>query len=508
MLTDFNSSAVAHDTIGAVDAPISVDEIRAHIAILASDDFGGRAPGTIGEQKTIAYIAQNWAQAGLVSGTNNVDAQWFQPVGLIQRKPFAQTVQMRIRERVKTIDESGFLLVGRDEMTSVSGDVVYVGFGVNAQGMVVADVAGKIAIMLRNDPPFDENDADLSRNTRLAALRNAGARSILLVAPDNMSWSSLRAAVTNRSTTLAADGDPVEIGGYLSIPVLGELLKTAKVETGEAALMANDAGFRGLPLPVTLNLAASTQIYAYDSHNIIGKIPGKKPGSGAVLLLGHWDHLGECGAEGDEDRICNGAVDNASGIAALIAIANRLGDGPPLDRDVYFLATTAEEKGLLGAHYFASHPTLPLDQIIVALNLDTIAIAPKGSVVAIVGRGETGFDDEIDAVARALGRPVETSTDANAFIQRQDGWALLAKDVPAFMAGGSFSDIEMLQEFLSGPYHGADDELHAASELGGAAEDADLHVALVRRFARADFAIPSETDANGRGEGAVDAQTE
>src|SRR3546814_10903165 len=111
----------------------------------------------------------------------------------------------------------------------------------------------------------------------------------------------------------------------------------------------------------------------------MGKRPGAKPDGKAVLFLGHLDHLGGCAPEGAADRICNGAVDNASGIAVLIAVAKRLGQGERPDRDIYFLATTAEEKGLLGAHYFADHPVVPLSDITVALNVDTIAISDRKS---------------------------------------------------------------------------------------------------------------------------------
>ena len=153
------------------------------------------------------------------------------------------------------------------------------------------------------------------------------------------------------------------------------------------------------------------------------------PDGKAVLFLGHWDHLGICGKDGEADRICNGAVDNASGIAVLIEVAKRLASGQRPDRDIYFLATTAEEKGLLGAHYFADHPVVPLTDITVALNVDTIAISPRGTPVATIGRGKPAYDAVVRAAATKLGRKLDEDGEADAFIQRQDGWALGAKGV-------------------------------------------------------------------------------
>ncbi|MGB3317882.1 MAG: M28 family peptidase, partial [Sphingopyxis granuli] len=255
-------------------------------------------------------------------------------------------------------------------------------------------------------------------------------------------------------------------------------------EDGAAArASAGAADFRGLALPVTADLSATATVRSFDSHNIIAKLPGAKPDGKAVLFLGHWDHLGICAPEGAADRICNGAVDNASGIAVLIAVAKRLAGGARPDRDIYFMATTAEEKGLLGARWFADHPVLPLTDITVALNIDTIAISPRGTPVATIGRGRPAHDALVREVASALGRTIDDDGEADPFIQRQDGWALGAKGVPSLMVGGSFSDMGLLEAFLESDYHGPGDEFSDKVPLGGAAEDADLHVALGRAFA-------------------------
>jgi Zn-dependent M28 family amino/carboxypeptidase len=198
--------------------------------------------------------------------------------------------------------------------------------------------------------------------------------------------------------------------------------------------------------------------------------------------MAHWDHFGICRAEGEPDRICNGAVDNASGIAAMIEVAGHLARGRRPARDILFLATTAEEVGLLGAEEFVGRPTVPLASIAAVVNLDTIAIHRAGSPVAVIGRGTAPLDAAIDATIAAEGRRLDSDTEANGFLRRQDGWAFTRRGVPAVLVGGSFSDMALLNAFLEGAYHAPEDEVGPNLVLEGAAEDADLMVALARRL--------------------------
>jgi hypothetical protein len=220
----------------------------------------------------------------------------------------------------------------------------------------------------------------------------------------------------------------------------------------------------------------------FTTYNVVGKVPGSRPDGRAVVIMAHWDHLGICLPDGAPDRICNGAVDNASGIAAMIAVAERVSK-MKLDRDVWFVATAAEEWGLLGAKAFAEKPSLPLDTIVAGFNLDTIAIAPKGMPVAMVAPKGSPLEPIVRDAAKALGRPWDGDDEAASFIRRQDGWALSEKGVPMIMAGGSFSDFKLLTAFLSSRYHDPEDELRPETDLGGAVDDANLHVELVRRAA-------------------------
>lgn len=468
-------------------APISESEIRAHIAVLASDAFEGRAPGTAGESLTIDYLARTWAEYGLVSGTNDPAHPWFQPVPLVERKPFAQTVRAMRGKRLLTIDSGAMILSGRNSSDRASGTPLFVGYGVTPDGTLNADVRGRIVIMLMAEPKFEGAVKLPTGREREKMIAQAGAAAVLLAAADTVPWQRLRAGLASGATRRATDDPAAPISGWLRADASDVLMKPAGLSLLKAIEMADAPGFAPLDLPVTLDLATSTQVRAFDSYNVIAKLPGAKPGAGAVLMLGHWDHLGICRGEEAADRICNGAVDNASGMAVLLTVAERLARSATvagaLDRDIYFMGTTAEERGLLGAYHFADQPNVPLDQIVVALNIDTIAIAGKDAPVAIVGRGETGLDDIVDQVAIAGGRTVDTDLEANAFVRRQDGWALAAKGVKSIMAGGSFADMQLLQAFLGSVYHQPGDELTDATPLAGAADDANLHVDLARHFA-------------------------
>lgn len=229
-------------------------------------------------------------------------------------------------------------------------------------------------------------------------------------------------------------------------------------------------------------LAEANKRGQFTASNVVGRVAGRAPDGRAVVVMAHYDHLGVCAAEGAADRICNGAVDNASGVAAMIAVAERVAR-MKLDRDVWFVATSAEEWGLLGAKAFANAPPVPLSAIIAGFNLDTIAIAGGGAPVAMVAAKGSALQPLVRDAARAVGRAWDGDDEAASFMRRQDGWALAERGVPMIMAGGSFSDLKLLEAFLAKGYHDPSDELRPESELGGAVDDANLHVELVRRAA-------------------------
>jgi Zn-dependent M28 family amino/carboxypeptidase len=261
------------------------------------------------------------------------------------------------------------------------------------------------------------------------------------------------------------------------------LLSEGGVDLPDLAAAAAAPSFRPMPLELRASLAVSTQVRKYVSHNVIGRLRGTGNTRESVLYLGHWDHLGICRPEASDDKICNGAVDNASGIAMLIEIAANIARGKRPERDLLFMGTTAEEMGLLGAEYFGANPTVPLNSLVAAINIDTVAIHRKGEPVAVIGRGTAPLDALIAETAQQLGRKIDEDKEADDFVSRQDGWVLTRAGVPTVMVGGSFANMKQLGAFLSGPYHKHNDDLGRELILDGAAEDTDLLIALGRKLA-------------------------
>ncbi|MEZ5708630.1 MAG: M28 family peptidase [Blastomonas sp.] len=467
----------------AQHAPITEDELREHITVLASDEFEGRGPGTRGENLSIDYIARQWAGFGLVSGTEDPDHRWFQPVPLVERNPWAFSAQFARGGKALKLPADRIQLVGRDAANQARGGLIFVGYGADADGKVIADVRGKIAIMMTGQPDFAPDENYPARAERAVALADAGAEAVISVLGPQFSWAAVQNSLKRGATSLGDADRDAAITGFMAGDYAAMLFEGAGSDLAMLQQAAANPEFSGVDLPVSAEFMATSTVRRFDSHNVIGKLPGRIPGSGAVVLTGHWDHLGICRDESHDDRICNGAIDNASGIAVMTAMAKRLAEGPSLDRDVYFIATTAEERGLLGARHYAAHPAFPLENIVVLLNIDTIAVHQAGAPSAIIGRGTSPLAEEIDKVAAEMGRTVELSEDANSFLRRQDGWEFTKKGVPAFMVGGSFADLDFLQNFLGEDYHQPSDEVNDRLVLSGAREDAELHLALVRHFA-------------------------
>ncbi|MES2491961.1 MAG: M20/M25/M40 family metallo-hydrolase [Pseudomonadota bacterium] len=448
-----------------------------HIKVLASDEFGGRQPGTDGEARTLRYLGKQWFDIGLVSGTNLPGHAWFAPVSLVARDPAASAASFTRRGKRIPLPKSTVLVLTSGKRTLVeNAPLLFVGRADRADALSRAELAGRVAVLL---------DAGIKGGERQNALLKAGASAVLTVLDADRTIEQVAARRGQAGYALASEALGGDLEGFIASDSFDRLAVAAGTSLAELRLVASDPAFVPRALDLAVTLEATTRETTIRTHNLIGKLDGRRPEAGAVLFMAHWDHFGECAEPPAEHLICNGAIDNASGIAALTEIARRLSRGQQLDRDVYFVATTAEEMGLLGAEAFAENPPLPLKQIVAAFNIDSIAVAPVGTPLAIVGRGMTRLDAQIAAVARQQKRVLVPGSAANAYVKRQDGWALLQHDVPAVMVTSAYGDLTLIERFFETDYHRPSDVVKPALELGGAAEDVAFLVALGRWFADA-----------------------
>lgn len=464
------SPAMAQRRDSALEAAL-----LAHVTELASDDYDGREPGTEGEAKTLRYIGKQWFEAGLESGTNDPRNAWFAPVKLVAREPASSRAQFSRRGRPQFVPTGAVQVFTSGKRTLLnSAPVLFVGNGTGEIGR--AELAGRVALLL---------DGGIESSERQNALLKSGAAAVLTVLDGQRTLDQVRARRARSGYALATEELGGDLEAFISAEGLERVMAGTPLNLAALGKMANAPDFVPRTLDLSVTLEATTRETRINTHNVIGRLPGRRPDKGAVLLLAHWDHFGQCAAPPAEDLICNGAIDNASGVAALIEIARRLAKGPALDRDIYFLATTAEEIGLLGVEAFADDPPLPLNQIVAAFNLDSFALAPRGAPLGIVGRGLTPLDQGILAVAKAQRRKVVEGDAANAYIRRQDGWALLQHDVPTVMVSSSWSDVARVEQFFDTDYHRPGDQVKPGLDLSGTAEDVAFHVALARYFADA-----------------------
>lgn len=443
-----------------------------HIRVLASDEYQGREPGTEGEKLALRYLARQWFEIGLVSGTNDPGNAWYAPVSLIERSPARSFAAFQRNRRAVAIAQDSVLVFTSGQRQLLENAPLLLVGRPGKELPPRGELAGRIAVVLDGAETADGQGIS-------DRLIEAGAAAVLTVLGEERTLEQVAARRARAGYALAGD----TLGGDLEAFITAEVAQRLfGAEWTGIAKAAAEPGFAARLLPLTATLEATTRETRIDTHNLIGKLPGRTPGAGAVLVLAHWDHFGVCAAPPAEDLICNGAIDNASGLAVLTETARALAKGKKLDRDVYFLATTGEELGLLGAHAFAENPPLPLESIVAAFNIDSPALGRGGMPLTIVGHGRTPLDQAIAKAVKPLKLKVGESPIADTFLRRQDGWALLQHDVPAVMVSSSYSDPALVTKFMDDVYHRPADEFSPSMELGGAVENVKVQVALVRWF--------------------------
>ena len=489
--------------IAAAPSPISPTRIKADVRTLASDAFMGRGPGEPGEAKTIDFLVRSFKAAGLEPG--GTDGKWTQDVPLVRldRLPGA-TMSLTIGGTTRPIalgQDATLALRNPGAFRIANAPLVFAGWGVvdpqrGWDAYAGVDMRGKIAVLLASDPDF-EAGRDLGfggralsiagrTGSKVAAAARAGAAGVLVIHEEAaLSWPFSQAASGDALPTFSyapLQPSPLGFSGLLRRDVAVSILRQLGHDLAALKVRARDPRFRAFPLGrAALTVAGANRATPFISRNVLARIRGASRPQEYVFYGAHWDANGHNGpdASGDIDR--NGAVDNATGTAELLEVARAFRAGRRPARTVVFAAWTAEEKGLLGAEYYASHPIYPLAKTAAVINLDPHVVLPAARNLELIGPGQTSLEDDLRAAAAQAGQRVdpEPSPEAGWYF-RSDHYPFAQRGVPAlaFRAGrdlvgrGPVAGQRVIAAYNRNCYHQPCDEFDPRWTFAGTAQEA------------------------------------
>ncbi|WP_066529237.1 M28 family metallopeptidase [Erythrobacter sp. CCH5-A1] len=483
---------------------------------LASDAFEGRAPGSAGEEKTIAFLTERFKAAGLQPGNKG---SWVQDVPLVEitGKDFAP---LSITGKGAPLSfQYGKDWVGatyREEAETVLKDseLVFVGYGINApekgwNDYAGLDVKGKTVVILVNDPDWQTPGLEGPFNGKAmtyygrwtykyeeaARQGAAGALIVHQTAPAAYGWNVVESSWSGPQAYAqrGADAGPLtQMNGWVSEDAARRVLKAAGQDLDALTKAAQAKGFKPVPLGMKLSTSFRNDVRSFLSHNVIGILPGTEAPEEYVLHTAHWDHLGRCTPAPDGDDICNGAVDNATGTAALVALAEAHAKAGAPRRSLVFLAVTAEESGLLGATYYAQNPVFPLAQTVGGVNMDALSVAGPAKDVTVIGGGKSQLDAFLETALKAAGRVATPDAKPEAgYYYRSDHFAFAKLGVPMIyveggedlVKGGRAAGAAAAADYTEKRYHGPKDEFDASWDWSGVMTDLQLYYRLGRMMA-------------------------
>jgi Zn-dependent M28 family amino/carboxypeptidase len=501
----------------------SADAVMAHVKVLASDAFEGRGPGTRGEDKTVAYIAEQFQKAGVKPGA--ADGTYFQTVpmaGITADPSTALTFAKGAVTQTLKFKDDMVVWTKRivPEVRLAASDVIFVGYGVDApefnwDDFKGVDLAGKTMVVLINDPPLpDPSDAaKLDPKTfggramtyygrwtykfEMGAAKKAAA--VLIVhetGPAAYPFSVVQSKVTEQFDLVGPDKNMgrVAVEGWITLDQAKALFAMAGQDFAALKARAATRAFRPVPLGVTATMTLKSTLRMVNSRNVVGRIEGSDPSLRRehVIFTAHWDHYG-IGPAIDGDTIYNGALDNATGIGGLIEIGRAfaaLRTAPR--RSLLFLAVTAEEQGLIGSDFYARNPVYPLNKTVAVVNMDALNIYGKTKDLTVVGLGASDLDDYARDAAASQGRVLaaDPNPEQGGYF-RSDHFSFAKQGVPAINAGGGDDFIgrpsgwgqAVKAEYTAKHYHKPSDEVRPEWDLGGALQDLQIYYAIAARAA-------------------------
>ncbi|WP_426258252.1 M28 family metallopeptidase [Sphingomonas sp. DC1600-2] len=494
---------------------ISVETLKDVTKTLSSDAFEGRKPTTAGETKATDYIVERFKAAGLKPGN---DGKWFQDVPLVELTaknvtPLSFTggkapVSLAYRSDVVI---ATYRVTPRIDIRN--SPVVFVGYGITApergwDDYAGVDVKGKTVVILVNDPDWQTpTNQGLFEGRAMTyygrwtykfeeAARHGAAAAIIVheTAPAAYGWGVVQSSWTGPQLELDEAGDHADQSqavGWMQLAKARELFASAGQDFDALNAAAKVKGFKAVPLGVTASVSFDNTIKRQASKNVIGILPGTTAPNDYVYYTAHWDHLGHCDAVKGDD-ICNGALDNASGVAGLVALAEANVKAGPARRTLVFLSVTCEECGLLGSRYYAQHPIYPIAQTVGGVNMDGLNTVGRAKDFVVTGAGKSELEDRMKLLVEAQGRVVkpEPNPERGSYF-RSDHFSFAKLGVPMFYGesgedlrvGGEAAGHAATLDYIEHRYHKPQDEYNPAWDWSGAVEDVQLYYALGRSLA-------------------------
>jgi Zn-dependent M28 family amino/carboxypeptidase len=491
---------------------ISATEYQRHIVTLASDEFEGRKPGTAGERKTVDYLVAEFKKLGLKPGNRGA---WTQEVPIVEITA-GSDAELSLGEASLAYGKDMVIWTKRvaTEVSLTESPLVFVGHGVVApeagwNDYAGVDMRGKTAVILINDPGFATRDEKLFRGRAMTyygrwtykfeeAARQGAAAAIIIHddEPAAYPWDTVQNSwMGPQLDTASPDGNAgrIAIEGWVTRAAGEALLQANGLTYADLVQAASRPGFKPIELRQQAGGRLRNAIRRASSSNVLAMIPGSKRPDEVVVYMAHWDHLGRSlGRSGD--NIFNGALDNASGTAGLLAIAKAFAESPRRpERSVVFLGLTLEESGLLGSAYYAANPVFPLRQTVAALNMDALSWGGPTRDVSVIGFGASELEEYLAAAAKTQDRVLrEEPTPEKGFFYRSDHFNFAKVGVPALYFKMGVEDREngvewaraKQAEFTLRDYHKPSDEWRPGTDLRGSLEDLELLYAVGARLAR------------------------
>ena len=480
---------------------ISDADIREPLKVLSSDEFEGRLPTTEGEKKTIEYLVSEFTKAGLKPGNGD---SFLQKVALMEITADP--------DMTMTIGDNNFaykeqmVASSKREQSSVSledSELVFVGYGVNApeydwndyEGL---DVEGKTVVMLINDPGFENPESGKFQGTTMTyygrwsykyeeASRQGAAGAIIVheTAPASYGWSVVANSWSGPQYGLvSADkgASRVAVEGWLTLDAAKKVFADAGLDFDQEKANAMQGPYNKA-MDIKASVTVNNTFKKSESNNVIATLPGAEFPDEHIIYTAHWDHLGKDESK-EGDQIYNGAHDNATGTAAILAMAKAYSELTPAPkRSVSFLVVTAEEQGLLGSKYYASNPVIPIENTVANINMDAMNVLGKTKNVAVVGMGKSEMEDYLEAAAAKQGRTLTQEDRPEAgYYYRSDHFSFAKQGVPALYAEGGNEPADeetakyrkRMNVIVTGCYHQVCDQYRDDWDLSGIVQDTQM----------------------------------